>query len=162
MTSVYDKTFTRAECQIQEKEVHCLFPVFDIGKGQRSEGCVPNAPRIPVDTRNLEDPSLRSGWRWILTFVVTYVTMVLNMTTNRWCMARKMAKGKVKAIILEVFREVEQTGEEVIITDRNVEVCKIVPIEPKKSLKENFQALKGKLKYEGELTSPDTDDWEEA
>ena len=77
-------------------------------------------------------------------------------------MARKMAKGKIKAIILEVFREVEQTGEEVIITDRNVEVCKIVPIEPKKSLKENFQSLQGKLKYKGELTSPDTDDWEES
>lgn len=42
-----------------------------------------------------------------------------------------ISKGKLKARMLEVFREVEQTGEPIIVTDRGREVLEIRPVKSK-------------------------------
>lgn len=42
-----------------------------------------------------------------------------------------VSKGKLKARMLEYFREVEQTGEPIIVTDRGREVLEIRPLSPK-------------------------------
>lgn len=43
-----------------------------------------------------------------------------------------VTKGKLKAKMLEYFREVERTGETLIVTDRGREVLEVRPISPKK------------------------------
>ena len=44
---------------------------------------------------------------------------------------RTVSKSALKAKMLEYLREVERTGEELIITDNQRPVLKIVPIAPK-------------------------------
>lgn len=43
---------------------------------------------------------------------------------------RTVSKSQLKAKALEYFREVERTGEELILTDRGKPVLKIVPYRP--------------------------------
>jgi antitoxin (DNA-binding transcriptional repressor) of toxin-antitoxin stability system len=43
-----------------------------------------------------------------------------------------VTKGKLKARMLEYFREVERTGEPLIVTDRGREVLEVRPLGPKK------------------------------
>ncbi len=43
-----------------------------------------------------------------------------------------VTKGKLKAKMLEFFREVERTGEPLIVTDRGREVLEVRPIAAKK------------------------------
>ena len=73
-----------------------------------------------------------------------------------------ISKGVLKAKMLEYFRKVEETGEELIVTDHRVPVLKVVPIRSKKPLREAFADAQGKLRYKGDLTEPDTNEWEDA
>lgn len=42
-----------------------------------------------------------------------------------------VSKGKLKARMLEYFREIERTGEPLVVTDRGKEVLEIRPLVPK-------------------------------
>ena len=41
----------------------------------------------------------------------------------------KVSKGVLKLKMLEYFRRVEQTGEELIVTNNNVPALKVIPID---------------------------------
>lgn len=74
-------------------------------------------------------------------------------------MKPKVSKSKFKPRSLEYFRQVEQTGEELIITDHGRPVLKISPYseEPEEVLKALRNSV---LKYERPTDPVGGEDWE--
>ncbi|MCP5005179.1 MAG: prevent-host-death protein [Planctomycetes bacterium] len=70
-----------------------------------------------------------------------------------------ISKSKLKAKMLGVFREIEKTGEEIIVTDNRKPVLKIVPLTKKKTFDEVFADVQGKLKYTEEIFKSTEDEW---
>lgn len=71
----------------------------------------------------------------------------------------KVSKGVLKARMLEYFRRVQKTGEELIVTDHRVPVLKVVPLRPRQSPADLFADVRGKVRYTGDLLEPETDAW---
>ena len=73
-----------------------------------------------------------------------------------------VSKGVLKAKMLAYFRQVEETGETLIVTSHRRPVLRIEPIRPHASLVEAFADLQGKLvANSADLLSPETEEWEE-
>ena len=70
-----------------------------------------------------------------------------------------VSKGVLKAKMLEYFRHVEQTGEELIVTNNNIPTLKIIPIRKKKTVVEVFSDLRGKIKIDDSIMIPETEEW---
>ena len=70
-----------------------------------------------------------------------------------------ISKSKLKANMLRIFREIEETGEEWIVTDHNRPVLRIQPIVKKKTVEEVFGAIQGKVVYRADINTPTTDEW---
>ena len=66
------------------------------------------------------------------------MTTVLTMAT--------ISKGALKARLLEFLRQVEATGEPLVITNHGVPVLKVVPITQRDSTDVLFADVRGKLK----------------
>jgi prevent-host-death family protein len=73
-------------------------------------------------------------------------------------MARMVSKSRFKPRALFFFREVEQTGKEIIITDRGKPVLKVVPYTEKPEIW--LKSLRGTVKRYKKPTDPLTEDWE--
>ena len=74
-------------------------------------------------------------------------------------MPKTVSKSQLKPHSLEYFRKIEQTGEELIITDHGRPVLKVVPYVADPS--ECFRGLRNTvLKYENPLEPVGLDDWE--
>jgi prevent-host-death family protein len=71
----------------------------------------------------------------------------------------KVSKGVLKAKMLEYFRHVEQTGEELIVTNNNVPTLKVIPIKEKMSVEDVFGDLRGKVRLDDSIMEPETDEW---
>ena len=74
-------------------------------------------------------------------------------------MEYSVSKSRLKARALQYFRQVEQTGHELVITDRGRPVLKIVPYqaEPNQTLRN----LKGSvLRYDNPTEPVALEDWE--
>ncbi len=72
-----------------------------------------------------------------------------------------VSKSRFKARALELFRQVEQTGQPLVITDRGTPVLKLVPYraDPRQAL----HALRDTVvEYEAPTRPVGTDDWESA
>jgi len=75
---------------------------------------------------------------------------------------RVVAKSALKAKMLEYFRDVETTGDELVVTSNGVPVLRVVPITRKKmSAEEAFADVRGKIEYRGDMLSPTADEWPE-
>ena len=72
-----------------------------------------------------------------------------------------VSKGVLKAQMLEYFRRVEQTGEELIVTDNNRPVLKVVPIRQRRPARELFADVRGKVVYRGDILEPTESEWPE-
>jgi prevent-host-death family protein len=72
-----------------------------------------------------------------------------------------VSKGALKAKMLEYFRKVEETGEELIVTDNNRPVLRIVPIRQRIPASEMFSDARGKVVYHDDVLAPTTDEWPE-
>lgn len=72
---------------------------------------------------------------------------------------REISKSALKAKMLEHFRRVEETGEELIVTDNNRPVLRVIPIRPRIPSKVAFADLRGKVVYKGDVLEPETGDW---
>ena len=70
-----------------------------------------------------------------------------------------ISKSKLKANMLRIFREIEESGEEWIVTDHNRPVLRIQPIEQKKTVEEVFGAIQGKVVYREDINTPTIDEW---
>ena len=74
-------------------------------------------------------------------------------------MAKIVSKSKFKPYALKYFRQVQETGEELIITDRSRPVLKIVPYS--ESPEDVLKSLRGSvLKYESPMQPVADDEWE--
>jgi antitoxin (DNA-binding transcriptional repressor) of toxin-antitoxin stability system len=72
-----------------------------------------------------------------------------------------VSKSALKAKMLEYFRRVEQTGEELVVLDNNRPVLKVVPFTVRKSAADVFGDVRGKLVYREDVLTPTTDEWPE-
>ena len=72
-----------------------------------------------------------------------------------------VSKGVLKAKMLEYFRRVEETGEELIVTDNNVPVVRIVPIRRRQPASSVFGEVRGSVVYHEDVLTPPTDDGSE-
>lgn len=73
-----------------------------------------------------------------------------------------ISKSKLKTHMLQIFRQIEQTGEELIVTDNNRPVLRIQPIKRKASVDEVFAPYRGKMVIHEDLDTPTLAEWEEA
>lgn len=73
-----------------------------------------------------------------------------------------ISKGKLKANMLRIFREIESSGEELIVTDRNRPVLRIQPIARKLTVEEAFDDVSGSVVYHEDVNTPTVDEWREA
>jgi antitoxin (DNA-binding transcriptional repressor) of toxin-antitoxin stability system len=72
-----------------------------------------------------------------------------------------VAKGHLKAHMLEYFRVIEKTGEPLIVTDHRNPVLKIMPYRKTTKLTDLFTDIRDKVKINGDLTAPTTNEWDE-
>jgi prevent-host-death family protein len=72
-----------------------------------------------------------------------------------------ISKSALKAKMLEYFRRVEETGEELIVTDHDRPVLRIVPIRELTPAAEMFAGVRGKVVYHGDLLEPTAGEWPE-
>jgi len=73
-----------------------------------------------------------------------------------------ISKSKLKANMLRVFREIEASGEELIVTDRNRPVLRIQRIGSKGSVQDIFDFIEGKVTYHEDIDAPTVDEWQDA
>jgi prevent-host-death family protein len=65
---------------------------------------------------------------------------------------KKMAAGKFKSQCLSVMKQVQATGEPVLVTKRGAPLAKVVAVEPKEE--ELFGFLSGQVQITGDIESP--------
>ena len=70
-----------------------------------------------------------------------------------------VSKSLLKARMLEYFRQVEQTGEELVVTSDGHPVLKVVPYAQKQSVGMAFVDIRGSLIWTGDLDAPTQADW---
>jgi prevent-host-death family protein len=70
-----------------------------------------------------------------------------------------VSKSALKAKMLEYFRRVEETGEELVVTDNNEPVIRIVPIRKRRPASEVFADVRGRVVYREDVLTPTTDEW---
>ena len=70
---------------------------------------------------------------------------------------RRMAAGVFKARCLAVMKQVQATGEPVVVTKRGTPVVKVVPVEEEND--SIFGFMRGKLKEVGDIESPIPVEW---
>ena len=70
-----------------------------------------------------------------------------------------ISKSKLKANMVRIFRDIEETGEEWVVTDHNRPVLRIQPIGQKKTVEEVFGATQGQVIYRQDINAPPTDEW---
>jgi len=77
-------------------------------------------------------------------------------------MTNTISKSKLKAKMLEIFRQLEAGGKELIVTDRGKPVLKIVPIKSKQTSIELFGPVQGHVRYHEDINTPTTAEWNDA
>ncbi len=71
-----------------------------------------------------------------------------------------LAKNAVKAKILEYFRYVESTGEEIVVTDHGRPCVRISAIKRAGSVEEVFAQYRGQTAVRGDILAPVEGEWE--
>ena len=75
-----------------------------------------------------------------------------------------VSKSVLKARMLEYFRQVEQTGEPLVVTDHGRPVLQDVPFADKRPMADvlaEFRAI-GPVRFVGDLNAPTSDEWDDA
>lgn len=72
---------------------------------------------------------------------------------------KTISKSKLKANMLSVFREIEASGEILVVTDRNKPVLKISPIQKVESIEDVFGEFRGQLVLYEDINLPTIDEW---
>lgn len=74
--------------------------------------------------------------------------------------AQRISKTKLKARMLEIFRDLQENGGEIIVTERDKPVLRILPYVEKKSVEELFGDWVGKAHWTEDPDTPTTDEWD--
>lgn len=72
---------------------------------------------------------------------------------------KTVSKSVLKAKMLEYFREVETTGETLLVTSNGQPVLKVTPYWRELTVDEAFADVRGKIRYHGDLLEPTTAEW---
>lgn len=72
-----------------------------------------------------------------------------------------VSKSALKARMLEYFRRIEESGEELVVTDNNRPTLRIVPIRQRQPAADTFAGLQGKVVYHEDVMTPTMDEWSE-
>jgi prevent-host-death family protein len=73
----------------------------------------------------------------------------------------EVSKSVLKAKMLEYLRRVEETGEDLIVTDNGRPVVKVVAIRARTSIADAFGDARGRVVYHEDILAPTTDEWPE-
>jgi antitoxin (DNA-binding transcriptional repressor) of toxin-antitoxin stability system len=71
----------------------------------------------------------------------------------------EVAKSVLKARMLEYFRRVEETGEDLIVIDNGRPVVKVIAIRARTSAAEVFGDVRGRVVYHEDVLAPTTAEW---
>jgi antitoxin (DNA-binding transcriptional repressor) of toxin-antitoxin stability system len=74
-------------------------------------------------------------------------------------MDNTISKSQLKARMFEIFRSLEASGDEMIVTDHGKPVLKIVPIKEKATTSELFGDHQGRVIYHEDIDTPTMDEW---
>jgi prevent-host-death family protein len=74
---------------------------------------------------------------------------------------KSVSKSALKAKMLEYFRRVEETGEELVVTDHNRPVLRIAPIRTRTPAAQTFSDVRGRVVYHRDVLEPTTEEWPE-
>ena len=72
-----------------------------------------------------------------------------------------VSKSYLKTHMLRVFREVEKSGKELVVTDHNRPVLRIVPVKQGNSVEELFGDVRGSVVYREDPDKPTDGEWGE-
>lgn len=72
-----------------------------------------------------------------------------------------VSKGELKAKMYEYFREVEESGESLLITDRGVPKLVVYPFKQVRTINEVFSPYRSKMKITGNILESENDEWGE-
>lgn len=73
----------------------------------------------------------------------------------------EVSKSVLKAKMLEYLRRVEETGEELVVTDNGRPVVKVIAIRATSSAADAFGDVRGRVVYREDILAPTTDEWPE-
>ena len=73
--------------------------------------------------------------------------------------SKTVSISKLKANMLSIFREIEENGEELIVTHHAKPVLRIIPIQAEMSVESAFAPWRGQVEYHAELDEPTMDEW---
>ncbi len=74
---------------------------------------------------------------------------------------KSISMSKLRASMFRVFREIEESGEELIVTHHKRPVLRIQPINRKNGVDDVFGTIQGKVIYGEDINVPTTDEWPE-
>lgn len=74
---------------------------------------------------------------------------------------KTVSKSELKARMLEYFRRVEESGEDLVVTSHGKPVARVVPYTPKRDVTELFADIRGKIVYRGNILAPTLEEWED-
>ncbi|MBS2024511.1 MAG: type II toxin-antitoxin system prevent-host-death family antitoxin [Deltaproteobacteria bacterium] len=72
-----------------------------------------------------------------------------------------VSKAALKARMLEYFRRVEETGEELVVTDRGRPVVRVTAVRAQQTASELFADVRGRVRYRGDVLAPTAAEWPE-
>ena len=72
-----------------------------------------------------------------------------------------ISKTKLKAKMLAVFRTIERSGEEVIVTDHGKPTLKISRLPKRESVETVFARHRNGVRYKEDIMVPTTEEWPE-
>ena len=88
-------------------------------------------------------------------------TWIFNLALNM-LQSRADAEDATQEVLLnEYFRRVEETGEELVVTDKNEPVLRIVPIPKRVPMATLFADVRGRVVYHEDPLAPTTTEWPE-
>jgi len=74
---------------------------------------------------------------------------------------KTVSKSELKSKMLEYFRLVEQSGEDLIVTDNRVPVLKVCSLKKRNIPKDVFGDVQGKIKYNEDILTDTSGEWSE-
>lgn len=70
-----------------------------------------------------------------------------------------VSKNVLKARMLEFFRQVEQTGEELVVTSDGLPVLRVVPYTRRESVEDVFGDVQGRVLFLEDPDTPTSTEW---
>lgn len=74
---------------------------------------------------------------------------------------KSISKSQLKTHLLRICRELEASGEELIVTDRDTPVLRIIPIRHRATVESAFSDVVGQLEFLEGADAPTLEEWDD-